>query len=354
MHRLVAREVAGGMDSREEVNEESQLTVNGLPVNSFQYNSILNHPSPHSVLDTQDWGLKAASTQCRGSGMAPRSHLLVFGGLAAILAIVARYPRPIFLLLATLSLLILTSIITLALSAAKESLNVQGPSRHARRRSALRTLTFTSPSAWQAVLTRQQWEDTPIHGRTPGLSAALSQEIDQFLKGISLTFILPWYSRLSPSAAFPNALEQTMRLTVGDLTRRACAVDWPGVVVGRILPLVTSHVHHYRSVEHLSDHTSRSPRLPLPLPKKVHPALKDDTTTYGDTISPNVEEHLRRKLRELLAKSLPEADRSEVTQLLAREVVLNTILGPTFNMLCDSDFWNRMINDQGGQYLREQ
>jgi hypothetical protein len=39
---------------------------------------------------------------------------------------------------------------------------------------------------------------------------------------------------------------------------------------------------------------------------------------------------------------------------MVREVILGTVMMPVFDMLCDSDFWNRQIDEKGGQYLHEQ
>jgi sorting nexin-25 len=33
--------------------------------------------------------------------------------------------------------------------------------------------------------------------------------------------------------------------------------------------------------------------------------------------------------------------------------VLGAIIMPVFNMLCDSDFWNRQVSEQGAKLLHE-
>jgi sorting nexin-25 len=59
-------------------------------------------------------------------------------------------------------------------------------------------------------------------------------------------------------------------------------------------------------------------------------------------------------LERALESALPENDRSEVVKTMVREVMLGAVMMPVFDMLCDSDFWNRQIDEKGGQYLHEQ
>ena len=146
-----------------------------------------------------------------------------------------------------------------------------------------------------------------------------------------------------------------MRRLLAAFTRRAEEVDWPTILVSRILPLVKEHLHHYRNVEHLtSSSIGSSPVLPLPLPNKAHSAILQQAHMPAGTISPSIEAHLRDWLRRILGEAIPTGDRSEVVQTLTREIMLGSALLPTFEMICDSDFWNRQIDEKGGRYLHEQ
>lgn len=238
---------------------------------------------------------------------------------------------------------------------------LHGPSSSTRQRHALRPLTFTSPSAWSAVLTRQSWETSPSSTLNPSIHRSttpkLNARLDSIFSLVKKTLVLPWYSRTSPSPAFPDAVEVLVRRIMADLTTRAENVDWSVLIVSRILPLVKDHLHHYRSVEHLTSSSSApssNPALPLPLPAKPHSALSHQAHVSAGTTSPSVEEHLREWLKRILEGAMPEADRSEVVKTLAREVVLGSAMLPTFEMMCDSDFWNRQIDEKGGRYLHEQ
>ncbi|OCF73903.1 hypothetical protein I204_05748 [Kwoniella mangroviensis CBS 8886] len=228
----------------------------------------------------------------------------------------------------------------------------------ARTRHALRPLKFTTPAAWSAVLTRQSWEEnpspfTPIHKNA---SNEVTSRLDSFFGLIKVHFILPWYNRISPSPAFPHAVEELIRHILSDVTGRAENVDWPDIMVLKVLPIFSDHFQHYRSIEHLSSSSSApspNPALPLPLPRTSHPALSAHPHTSSG-VSPSIEAHLRDTLAKVLARSLPEKDRSELVVTIVREIVLGAVLLPVFDMLCDADFWNRQIDERGGRYLHEQ
>lgn len=253
-----------------------------------------------------------------------------------------------------------SAIILLLVAIARSDARRPGISLVTRQRHALRPLSFTTPSAWSAILTRQAWEQ-PGASYSPSIhrsaSTALNARLDQILELVKSSFILPWYRRLSPSPAFPNALDSLLRLAAADITKRTEAIDWPSILVGRILPIVTDHLHHYRSIEHLSNHSSRptrDPSLPLPLPKRLHPAFVGDMAATRDGSLPSIEMHLRSQLARAFGQTLPENEQSEVLKTMMKEIVLGTILLPIFDMISESDFWNRQIDERGGRYLHEQ
>lgn len=294
------------------------------------------------------------------------TKLAVSASLGA-LTVALLYPRFILLRLVLLIPLRISLIIAILLASLIWSLirldriSKPIPSISTRQRHALRPLTFTSPSAWSAVLTRHSWEDSPaptsfapIHrSALPKVNA----RVDHVFNLIKDTFILPWYSRISPSRAFPDAVEILVRRVLGDVIPRAEKVDWSILLIGRIIPLVQDHLHHYRSVEYLtlsSGSATSTAALPLPLPAKAHPALSQQAHLPIGTFSPSIEAYLRGWLGRILGEAIPENDRSEVVKTLAREIILGAALIPTFEMMCDSDFWNRQIDEQGGRYLHEQ
>ncbi|KAL7424773.1 tRNA (guanine-N(7)-)-methyltransferase (tRNA(m7G46)-methyltransferase) [Cryptotrichosporon argae] len=185
----------------------------------------------------------------------------------------------------------------------------------------------------------------------PRPSTKLEWRLAEVLRLVRESFILSWYARISPSPAFPNAIERIIRHALCELAARADAVDWPTLLVSRVVPLVTAHLQHYRAVEHLSTAPTGAD-LPLPLPARPHAALSASTVTAASALA--VEAHFRKTLDRAVPALIPDDERTDVASILVREIVLGAALVPTFDMLCDSDFWNRQIDEKGGRYLHEQ
>lgn len=225
------------------------------------------------------------------------------------------------------------------------------------RRYGLPTLAFTTSSAWSAVLTKTQWEGSSSSGRASCLSGSerLNSRLDSVLRLIRISFILPWYNRISPSTSFPNAIDDLIYQALRELVSRFDQADWSHILVSKIVPTITDHLRHYRSIEHLSS-TDVSPdaALPLPLPANSHPALMQQAQVSAKTPLAPVEAHFRSVLERVAHGMLPEKDRSEVVTTVIREVLLGSVLLPVFEILCDSDFWNRQLDEKGGRYLHEQ
>ena len=228
------------------------------------------------------------------------------------------------------------------------------------RRCGLPALAFTTPSAWSAVIMKNQWEESTSSGPSgkryhSAATDSLNKRLDSVFELIRESFILPWYNRISPSSSFPNAIDDLLHQVLSELADHSEHADWAEILVSKIIPTLTDHLRHYRSVEHLSS-TGPSPNaaLPLPLPLKSHAALSQQAQVSAKMSLAPVESHLRSVLERVVHGLLPEKDRSEVVSTVAREILLGTVLLPVFEMLCDSDFWNRQIDEKGGRYLHEQ
>jgi sorting nexin-25 len=295
--------------------------------------------------------------------MFTNTHIAFVVSLAVALFACA-LPRFTHLQLVLLSpVLLLSSFSAIVLLLVGTTIYLDTPGTHAsltqRRREALRPLAFTSPSAWTAVLSRQAWEVEDMSrddANSSLLRTQLSERLDTVLGLIKASFINSWYARISPSPAFPTAVEGLLRHAIEKLVERNDSVDWSALLVSRILPILRDHLHHYRAVEHLSSSSSTptASALPLPLPARHHPALSSQLHLPAGAPSPVIETHLRGLLGRALERLLPENDRTEVVVTAVREIALGAGFLPSFEMLCDSDFWNRQIDEKGGRYLHEQ
>jgi sorting nexin-25 len=182
------------------------------------------------------------------------------------------------------------------------------------------------------------------------------------LRLIHQDFILPWYSRISSSSTFPNALDKTILSSVKRFEEKFEKLDIPQLLVAKILPHMTSHMQAYRQVEPFLFPTTRSTSSsqatvdPAPILQShrktpLHSALPAPALANP---MPSVESHLKRKVEQLLKVVLPPEERgSETVMIIAREVVTCTILMPVVEMLADPDFWNRMLDQQADKHMQE-
>ena len=184
------------------------------------------------------------------------------------------------------------------------------------------------------ALSTSQSTDSPADIEHQGLASSLRALLDL----VKIHYILPWYTRLSPSPVFPDSVDNLVRSVLYNAYTNGSGVDWPDLVVSRIVPLVRAHLAHFQRVQHLAG------QLPLPLPKDAHPAFANQAAA--------IEVHLRDVMGRVVRAVLPEADRTLIVRTLAREICLGIVL-PVFDMLAEGDFWNQQIDEKGERYLHE-
>jgi len=221
---------------------------------------------------------------------------------------------------------------------------------------AARPMAFSTPAAWQAVLTRSQWSHKPpqsLPSLVPDMPV-LSSSLSEVMIFIVRDFVLFWYKDVSSSPSFPTAVSATLHQTVEQLLQRINVVDIPSLVVRRILPKVTAHIEQFRQSEvalrgaGLQRHLTQSEELDMLLASKyasrdtrLHPAVDNLSSTFTKQ---NEEMHLRRIVDRILPHILPEQEaQSKVVRIIVREIVACAVLYPLMDMLADPDFWNRTI-----------
>ena len=221
-----------------------------------------------------------------------------------------------------------------------------------------RPLAFSTPAAWQAVLTRSQWAHKSPASLSPLYpdSAAISAAINDIIALIVRDFVLSWYHEVSTSQSFPTAVSATMHSSIQRLLTRAETLDLPALVVKRIMPKVTAHIENFRQSEvalrgaGLERRLTQSEELDLLLASryasrgggKLHPAVDNLSSTFTKQTEEN---HLRGLVDNALPYILPDKEaRSECVKIVVREIVACSVLYPVVDMLSDPDFWNRSIN----------
>jgi sorting nexin-25 len=198
----------------------------------------------------------------------------------------------------------------------------------------------------------------PAPGPLPPRQTHHNNALLSLISHIQADFILPWYSRISPSSTFPSAIESLLVHCTDSAVLRFSHVDIPDLCVTRILPKLTEHFDEYRKIEHLlyptgtfsssrhhhPSHTVNPAAILQSHHKHLHPALP--ASTLANPL-PSVQAYLGARVVEPLLKALlPKEEQSRAVMALTREVVASCVLLPLVDMLSEPDFWNQMISDK--------
>ncbi|OBZ79960.1 Sorting nexin-12 [Grifola frondosa] len=283
--------------------------------------------------------------------------LAVFLGLVvpAIVRVVSS-PVTIILLLPLLALLAAIGFLSSNIVLAYALDATRTPPRNALP-TAARPLAFSTPAAWQAVLTRSQWshkapQSLPsLYPEFPILSSALNDVLIMIVRD----FVLVWYREISSSPSFPTAVSSTLHSSMEKFLEKLMTVDVSALVVKRILPKITAHIEQFRQSEvalrgaGLERKLTQSEELDLLLASryaargggKLHAAVDNLSSTFTKQAEEN---HLRELVDKALPFVLPEKEaHSRAVKVVVREIVACTVLYPVMDMLADPDFWNRSI-----------
>ncbi|GAB1527358.1 tRNA (guanine-N(7)-)-methyltransferase (tRNA(m7G46)-methyltransferase) [Rhizoctonia solani] len=232
-------------------------------------------------------------------------------------------------------------------------------------KSATRTLSFATPAAWQANLTRIRWlsQDNlpPIKECSPDASELVHEVIDFIVRD----FVQVWYSNLSNSPGFPNALRRTIQETLENILARASQLDVSALVVRKILPKITAHIEKFRQSEESLRGAALERRLSVDSEEldillairyvgrgKLHPAVANLSSM---ATRPTEDLYLRQIFDQVLPLVLPESDaKSRSVVIVAREIIGCSVLRPVIDMLTDPDFWNQTIDKIASAAIREQ
>ncbi|KAF5323375.1 hypothetical protein D9611_005598 [Ephemerocybe angulata] len=231
-----------------------------------------------------------------------------------------------------------------------------------------RPFSFSTPAAWQAVLTRSQWSQSsqqtypPLCPDSPEISAALEEIISNILRD----FVKTWYDGISTSPAFPSAVSSVIHSALEHLLDRAASVDISALLVKRILPKITDHIEQFRQSEvsvrgaGLEKQFTQSEELDLMLASryaskgggKLHSAIENLSTTFTKQTE---EMHLRQLVEKALPAVLPEREsKSKAVNIVIRELVACSVLYPVMQMITDPDFWNKSIDQVAGAAIHQQ
>lgn len=214
-----------------------------------------------------------------------------------------------------------------------------------------RNLAFVSPEAWKAetasLKSRSQYQREPSYPQ----SFVISNSVDGLLDLVLRDFVTSWYGKISARPTFTNEVDRAIRVALLNIRNKLLNVDVVGVVISRIVPIITAHMSDFYEAERtvrgrkLTRIVTESEELNLAIAGKyrdgkLHPAaslISSDTKLLE-------QQHLRSVVMRLLPKILPEAmTTSPSVSVLIQEIVACAVLSPVMQMLADPDTWNQLL-----------
>ncbi|CAH8299184.1 unnamed protein product [Schistosoma turkestanicum] len=181
----------------------------------------------------------------------------------------------------------------------------------------------------------------------PNIRLSSHQDLDyvlnQIVSYIIRDYITPWYNSLTPDDSFPMELHRLLLRIVANVVKRISDVDWVPFLTEMLPSYMAAHVRVYRNM----------------LERKVAYPDKDFAKLFFDieaeteksicheeicSSEDREKDHLRL-LSDMFLFFVTPAEEYAVPGIryIARELLVNSVLMPTINLLSDPDFVNRTI-----------
>jgi sorting nexin-25 len=225
-------------------------------------------------------------------------------------------------------------------------------------------LAFTTPAAWSRTLTRHKWDLSPTTNYPPlhpSVSPPVQDAISELITLAITNFVRSWHQELTgthpaPSLAFPNAIESTIRFSLSRLLERAEGVDWPSLGVNRLVPKVTAHLAGYRAAQNAlrgRGGGGGGDELDLLVANRYASETSSTSSLHAAVNVTSLNSRLseeawwRTRIEAILRLVMPEKEtKSQPVMIMAREIVVCTVIVPLMETLADPDFWNTLIDEK--------
>ncbi|KAF8534566.1 PXA domain-containing protein [Trichophaea hybrida] len=215
----------------------------------------------------------------------------------------------------------------------------------------VKPFALTTSATWDREVKASQQEDAFERIPLYPPSFSISQALDGLLDHVNRDFINSWYTKVSPDPSFLLQVENLVRHTIIQISGRVQAVDVTEVLVGKITPLLTAHLHDFSAAEravrgkHLNINLTESEELDLAIASKYRNGKLHAAAGLGfSDMKQAQQDHLRKLVDKILPLILPANEiKSRVVCIIAREIIACGVLFPALAMLSDPDSWNRII-----------
>lgn len=193
-------------------------------------------------------------------------------------------------------------------------------------------------------------------------SKLLQRKIDSLFNLIMRDFLHSWYKDISPEPVFPIKVKDTTTIALNNLIQRLRHIDFPALIISRIVPFLTTHINECRNAQRQlaktdpellnTKHASNSKDYALASfywNGQLHHAVTwpdiQQSQSQEDPGDKLEEEYFRKIVDDILPLLTPSSESSsECFRLLVREALVCTVLVPTLQSLSDPDYWNQTLN----------
>ncbi|KAK6542178.1 Intermediate filament protein [Orbilia ellipsospora] len=225
----------------------------------------------------------------------------------------------------------------------------------------IKPLAFTRPSRFHAELEAIKKNESFVRAALYPPSQKVSDAIDEVIDLIIKSFVTEWYQRITPDPAFKHQVEKTIRHVLYALWTRAEKLDLVEIGVGKVVPLLTTHLNEFASAEravrgkNLNKQLTESEELDMAVASKYKDGRLHTAVQMGYTDSKSVQQdYLRKIVTKVLPLILPQKEiKSRAVNVLVREIVSCSVLLPVIMLMSEPDFWNRTVETLGRNTLQE-
>ncbi len=202
--------------------------------------------------------------------------------------------------------------------------------------------------------TRIRWAESSLTG-----SELIDEPLNSILSYVFRDYIYPWHFKLTHRRAFPVHLQDSVRVLASNLSHKIKGVDWIPYLTTRLVDDVASHVRLFKKARlHLrlrnrdltggENSGGGSSGKIVDLESVFFDAEVAMETNLCRDLASSIQQEELNYLQSisdiLLFLLLPEEDFIAIPlRSLAREILVNTVLKPTLDLLSDPDFINQTL-----------
>ncbi|QLL34700.1 hypothetical protein HG536_0H00750 [Torulaspora globosa] len=221
---------------------------------------------------------------------------------------------------------------------------------------ASRRLKRTSDPPASSTTHPSNWENSDFARNHPGIA----RQLDEISQLLVQNYVSSWFQHIDAAGAsgFEEAVKETVRGSVAKLGSLLEHMDGTGLLVLKLVPLLTKHFEAFRVARRaVQDDRASAGNTELQLAveynklRKLHHCL----SLRPSSLAHDVEVHLTAKMEKLLPFLIDEKELSSTfVFILLRDILAMCALKPLVMKLSNADFWNLAMISISDKVLEEQ